>query len=283
MQKNEYVSNAKISAVLLVRNEENNIQYCLETLGWCDEIVVVDMESADKTAEIAREYTKQVFSHPVIEAFDIAKKFAVEKASCEWIILIDADEMVPRPLAETLTAIAAGDKADIVEIPFRHYIMGAHMLHSGWGGSKVTRFFKRNKITFTGTIHGYMKKSVDARVMSLEFSEDNSMVHFNYLDSSHFVEKLNKYTSIEAQHLFDKGTRFSYYRLFRSAFSEFYHRFLRRKGYKDGVRGFSLSFMMSFYRVLIQIKLWEKYEFKNDPVAKRYERVKRALLAGWGK
>ena len=111
-----------ISAVILARNEEANIRYCLDTLDWCDEIVVADMESSDRTAAIAREYTDKVYPCPLTPVFDAAKKFAVENSSGDWIFIIDADEMVPKALSLALRALAEEGKADVVEVPFNHSI-----------------------------------------------------------------------------------------------------------------------------------------------------------------
>jgi len=271
----------RISAVINTRNEERNLRYCLETVKWCDEIIVVDMASTDQTVEIAREYTNKIFSHPLVPAFDIAKKFAVEKATGEWIFLIDADEMAPKKLGMTLKAIAEKNEADIVEIPFRHYIMGTCVRYSGWGYTPLPRFFRRVKIIFTETIHNYMHKAADARVLRLEPRDENCIVHFNYTDSAHFIKKLNKYTNVEAQHLFDKGVKFSYYRFFGRSLKEFYNRFFRLRGYKDGMRGFFLCLMMAFYQALSYIKLWEKHRFKDEPVSSIYERIRQDILEGW--
>ncbi len=283
MQNNEQAGAAKISAVLLVRNEEANLQYCLETLSWCDEIVLADMESEDRTVEIARKYTDKIYTHPKVPAFDIGKKFAIEKAAGEWIMLVDADEMVPKTLALNLRAFAESDTVDIVEIPFRHYIMGEWVRDSGWGNTALPRFFKKGKITFSETIHAYMRKDPAARLKRRAADDDNYIIHFNFMDSAHFVEKLNRYTNVEAQHLFENGEKFSSVTLFRAALREFYWRFLRRKGYRDGTRGFFLCLMMAFYRALSYIKLWEKYEYRNDPVTSRYARLRKGILAGWGR
>lgn len=283
MQDNKQASGIKISAVLLVRNEEANLRYCLGTLGWCDEIVVVDMESDDRTVEIAREYTDKIYSHPKVQAFDIAKGFAVDKASYDWIMLVDADEMIPKPLAINLRKLAETGAADIIEIPFRHYIIGDWVRNSGWGNLSAPRFFKKGKILFSETIHAYMRYDPGANINRLAASGDNYIVHFNYNDSAHFVEKLNRYTGTEAQHLFENGEKFSAFSLLRAALREFYWRFLRRKGYRDGTRGLSICLMMSFYRALTYIKLWEKYEFQSDPVSVRYERLRRSILEGWEK
>ncbi len=273
----------KISAVILARNEEANIAFCLNTLEWCDEVVVVDMESADRTAEIARQRGAIVFSHLLTPVFDTAKKFAVEKSSGEWILLIDADEMVPKSLADALSSAAERGKADIVRVPFNHYILGEVVRHSGWGFTPQPRFFRKGKVVFSDKIHGYFREAEGASSEDLPLSDENCIRHFNYVDSSHFVEKLNRYTDIEALHLYESGARFSALSLLRTAASEFYRRFFLSGGYRGGPRGFSLCLMMAFYRVLSHIKLWEKNAFSGEPVRDIYRREREAVLKGWGK
>jgi len=272
-----------ISAVILARNEEHNIRYCLETVKWCDEIIVVDMESSDRTVEIAREYTDRVFTHPTVAAFDIAKKFAVEQAEGEWVLLVDADEMIPAALADCLKQRVEKNDTDVFKIPFKHYILGDWVQNSGWGYSLLPRLFRVGSIRFEKTIHGYMHIADTAHVEIIEPGEGLCIIHFNYTDSRHFVEKLNRYTSVEADHLYEKGESFSYYSLLRSAARAFHGRYIKGKGYKDGVRGFALSAMMTFYNVLTHIKLWERQEFKDDSIDARYDRLRSKLLDEWNK
>lgn len=273
----------RISAAILARNEEQNIEHCLKTLQWCDEIVVVDMKSEDRTVEIARKYTNNIYHHEKIMAFDIARKYGVEKTTGDWILLVDADEMIPYALAQQLRAIATKNEVDIVMVPFKHYLLGDCVKYTGWGYTPMPRFFRKGKITFTETIHAYQHITEGAKTFSLPCNDENSIEHFNYRDSFHFVEKLNKYTTIEAQHLFDQKVLFSYGSLLKAGFREFWVRYYKLKGYKEGIRGFSLALMMFFYRALSHIKLWEKYEFGNDPVSARYERIRQKLLEQWRK
>jgi len=270
-----------ISAVILARNEEQNIRNCLETVRWCDEIVVVDMQSSDRTVAIAREYTDRIFSHEIVTAFDIAKKYAVEQAHGEWVLLIDADEMIPPSLAESMRSLLRTDSCDVVEVPFKHYIMGAWVQHSGWGDTPLPRLFRQGSIRFEKTIHGYMHIESGARVQRLKTCEGSCILHFNYTDSRHFMEKLNRYTSVEAEHLHERGEPFSYAGMFRAALREFHGRYVKGKGYRDGVRGFALSTMMTFYRILTYIKLWERYEFNADPVENRYGRLRSKVIDEW--
>lgn len=270
-----------ISAVINTRNEEDNIGNCLKTLGWCDEIIVVDMESEDRTLDIAREFTDSVFTVNKSGYVESARKFAVEQANGDWILILDADEMISSTLAEALRCFAVENQVDIVEIPFKHYIMGACAEYTGWGYTPLPRFFRKGKIAFTDIIHNGMSKSDDAIVKRLENREEYCIHHFAYRDSVQFVNKLNRYTSIEAQHLFDKHEQFSHINLIISAIAEFLHRYLFGKGYREGARGFSLSIMMAFYRALTYIKLWELHEFHNESQEEIYRSLKKHVLDSW--
>jgi len=277
------MSRPLISAAILARNEEQTIAFCLETIKWCNEIVVVDMESEDGTADVARRYTKKVFSHPVVLKFDAVKQEAVERTTGDWVLLIDADEMVPLSLARRLQEVAAEDAFDVVEIPFRHYIMGEWIRHSGWGYSVIPRFFRRGCVNFSGRIHAYTHWTANARILRLEATPEYCIHHFNYLDGAHFVRKLNHYTSVEAALLHEQGVRFSYRALLHSVVKEIYTRFFKFQGYRGGVRGFALSMFMAFYRALTYIKLWERYEFEDRSPAERYHAVRRGILEAWRK
>lgn len=274
---------SSISAVVVVRNEEGNIAECLECLLWCDEIILVDMESEDSTVEIAGRFTNRIFSHPKVPAFDIAKQYAVEQAAGDWILLVDADEMVSVSLAEELRRRSVQQNIDIVEIPFRHYLLGACVEYTGWGYTPLPRFFRKYAIRFTETVHDYMHTIAGSKVLRLESRPEFCIAHFNYRDSSHFVDKLNRYTSIEAQHLLELGHKFSYRHLLVASLREFYRRYLPGLGYREGVRGFALALMMAFYRAVTWIKLWELREFADDPVVKRYRRIRDDIIKGWRK
>ena len=271
----------KISAVILARNEEDNLPFCLATLTWCDEIIVVDMESSDRTVQVAQKFGARVFRHPVIPIFDNAKKFAVEQASGEWILMIDADEMITKVLANSLLAAATEDQVDIVRVPFDHYILGEIVRHSGWDYNPQPRFFRKGKVVFNPRIHAYFREADGVASLNLPLDDEHAIQHFNYRDSSHFIEKLNRYTDIEALHLYDAGVQFSISNLLRAGYREFYRRFIQCRGFRGGPRGWSLCLMMAFYRVLSYIKLWEKREFSRKSVEEIYEERRQSILKEW--
>jgi glycosyltransferase involved in cell wall biosynthesis len=272
-----------ISAIINTRNEDTNIRYCLESVKWCNEIIVVDMESEDRTVAIAREYTDKIYTHEKVLAFDIARKFAVEKATGDWVLLIDADELVPKTLSDKLSEITRRDDTDVVYIPFKTYIMGVWITHTGWWPDYHPRFFRRGSIEFVETVHAFMRVKESARTIHLSKEEVNAIEHFAYYDSTHFITKLNRYTTIEAQHLYDNNIHFSLYRMVAQSCKEFFFRFFIYKGYKDSYRGIFLSVMMAFYRSLSYMKLWEKWQNRDTSVERKYAELKINILKKYSK
>jgi glycosyltransferase involved in cell wall biosynthesis len=269
----------RISAVINTRNEENNIGYCLESVKWCDEIVVVDMESEDRTIEIVREYTDKVYSHEKVLAFDVARKFAAERASGDWILLVDADELVPKALARRLREVADKDEADAVQIPFKNILLGRWNRFTGWWPDYHCRFFKSTVMDFSEHVHAYQHLRDSARTLYCPAEERYAIHHFAYTDVRQFIDKLNRYTTIEAHHLYDEKRPFRYVKVFTAGLGEFYNRYISCRGYKDGARGLFVSLMMGMYRMISYVKLWELYENETEPVIDKYARMKKELLA----
>ncbi len=244
----------RISAVINTLNEEQRLPYALRSLApWVDEIVVVDMESDDNTVAVARSFGAKVFSHPRLGYADPARAFAVAQATGDWMIVLDADEVVPPTLASRLREIAQRDEADVVVIHWANYLLGRLMRGDGWGITQDyhPRFFKPSALELTPTIHDFMHPRPGARLIRLNAVETEAIIHFNYADASQFIQKLDRYTSIEAQSL---RPRASIRAGVRAASREFWTRYIRQRGYRDGWQGFYLAFAMAFYRLTVHAK-----------------------------
>ena len=245
-----------VSVLIHTLNEEKNIRNCLETVKWADEIIVVDMYSEDRTVEIAREYTDKIFSFERLGYADPARQFSLKKASNNWILSVDADELVPKKLRDKIFSIMNADAADVVYVPHNNYFFGDLVRYVGWGASQDfhARFFKKDFLTYTNDIHDFIKIKDGAREYKIENPEEG-FIHFNYIDVEHFIEKMNRYTTIEAKRLFDSGETINSKQLLRRVLGEFKFRYMDLKGYKEGFRGFSLSMLMAMYRLVSYVKL----------------------------
>jgi glycosyltransferase involved in cell wall biosynthesis len=250
-----------------------------------DEIIVVDMHSTDATREIAESFGARVFLHDRLGYADPARAFALEQATGEWILLLDADELVPLPLSKRLLQVAVRNEADVVVIPWLNFLLGAALWHTGWGPTQDhhERFFRKGSVLARPTVHGFLEIQPEARVLKLPYEKDLAVVHFNYLDVRHFIEKLNRYTDIEAERLTDDPRAGSIPRACVRALREFLRRYLRFGGYRDGWRGFYLSALMATYRLAIAAKARERrVNGSREAVEAAYAREAEGVLAAYG-
>jgi glycosyltransferase involved in cell wall biosynthesis len=245
-----------ISVIVHTLNEEKNIRNCLESVKWADEVLLIDNYSDDKTVEIAQGYTDKIFYCPRMGFAEPARKFAIEKASNEWVLILDADEMVPFQMMNKLVTIINDDAGDVVSIPHNNYFFGHLMQYTGWGPIQDMhfRFYKKSYVVHSGKIHSEPVIDETARIISIEKPEEG-FIHFNYMDVEQFIDKMNRYTTIEAKVLYDANEDLNSRQLFLRIFDEFKLRYISFKGYKEGFTGLSMSLMMAMYRLSVYMKL----------------------------
>ncbi|MFT8929774.1 MAG: glycosyltransferase family 2 protein [Sporolactobacillus sp.] len=276
---------AKVSVIINTLNEESNIKNCLESVKWADDIVIVDMHSDDNTVKIARQYTDRIFFYKRMGFSEPARKFALEQVKYEWVFVIDADEFLPHELKNYLINVTQDDKYDALLIPRKNFFFGSEMRGTGWAPSqdKQLRFFKKKYMSYSSEIHHFVHLNPKARLLNIR-SENLFIIHFNYISVEQFLNKLNRYTTIEAEQTTDRKLTMS--KIVKTVFEEFFNRYIRHNAYKDGVTGLSLVVLMVAYRVSTLLKahiiskldsndidatVKQKY---NDIVAQELERYK---------
>ena len=246
----------RISVVINTLNEERNLEDALRSVGWADEIVVVDMHSDDATRDIARAHGARVLLHDRTGVVEPARNFALEQATGDWILCLDADERIPETLARRLDAISRRDDVDVVDVPFRNWLCGRWMDATGWGGGDWhLRFFRRGAVTWSDRVHA-LPQTRGTRAL-LPFDGVNAILHFNYDDLHQFVAKTNRYTDKEAHAVAAAETR-SWDDVVRSARHEVLERWSPGV---DGTQSVALSMSMLFYRFLAGAKQWELHGF----------------------
>jgi len=253
----------KLSVVLSVYNEEKNIKECLESvLDLADEIVVVDHESVDNTLEIARKYTKHVFTQKNDSLhIDQQKNFGFGKATGDWIVSLDADERVTPLLAlEIKDVIANGESlASGYEIPRKNIIFGKWIEHSLWWPDYQLRLFQRGSGEYKDqTVHKQIH--LDGTLGKLK----EPLLHENYQSISQYLKKMDQYTENEAKALAEKNTHMFWTDAIRMPVRDFLKTFFFQLGYKDGLHGLVLSSLQAFYTFLVFAKVWEKQGFKEE-------------------
>lgn len=277
--------NPPISVVIHTLNEQANIKNCLESIKWADEIIIVDMLSEDKTVEIASKYTDKIFTYQRCGYADPARQFGLEKTTNEWVLAIDADEMVPQKLHAELIRLSQNNSCDLVWIPMKNYLFGQIINGCGWGVNQVwhLRFFKKSYVCYSDKIHNYLSViRPNARCLRL-IGEELAMVHFNYIDFEHFIEKLNRYTTIEAKTAFLSGKKFDIENIWKDIFHQINEIAITKEGLnKDGIYGLGLGVLMAMYHFTVKLKLFAMETFNNiEPgiiIRKQYQKIANDII-----
>ncbi len=255
----------QISVVINTYNEERNIRRAMESVAWADEIIVCDMHSSDKTVKIAKDLGAKVILHKMVGYVEPARNYAISKITFDWVLVLDADESVPEVLARKIKELIAKPiSADYVEIPRKNIIFGKWMSASMWWPDYQIRLFKKGSVLWNEKIHN--KPETTGEGLKLQPEEKLAIVHQNYQGVSQFIERMNRYSDIQASQLLEEGYKFSWKDLLQKPLNEYLSRFFANKGYKDGLHGLSLSLLQAFSFLVVYLKVWEKLKFEEQEI-----------------
>jgi glycosyltransferase involved in cell wall biosynthesis len=275
-----------ISAVVHTLNEERNLPFALRSVRpWVDEIVVVDMASDDGTVAVARAFGAHVVAHERVGFVEPAREAGCSHARGDFVLMLDADEIVLEPLSRRPRSLADGDEADLVRVPRVNYLLGGPLAHTGWNCDRdmQTRFFRRGMLRPSPWLHGQPAGTPEARWMNLAPDPGVALVHFNYLDTTHFLHKLDVYAGLDAVQAQARGERPSAPVTVARMAREWLTRYVRHAGFRDGWRGFSLSALMVAYHVAVYAKQCELGDVgSREEAARRYRHEAERLLAAYG-
>jgi glycosyltransferase involved in cell wall biosynthesis len=242
----------RLTVTVIAWNEEERLRACLESVGFADEIVVVDAESSDKTASLAREFTDKVWVRPW-PGFAAQKNFALDQATGQWVLSLDADERVTPELAARIRSIVtAQDVAAGYLIPRRNIFWGAWVRHGGLYPDYQLRLFRRGAGRFAeNAVHESMR--VDGPVQTLA----EPLLHQSYRDLEDFVRRSNRYSTLAAADWLRRGRAVSVSGLIMKPLGRFLSMYIMRRGFLDGWRGLVLAVLYAEYVFLRMAKAWE--------------------------
>lgn len=221
----------RLTVILPCYNEEAYIEAALRSVRFADEIIVIDSYSTDATAEIAKRYATK-FLQRKFDNFSNQKNYALEHATGDWVLFLDADERISYPLQlEILEAIKNG-KHQGYKAFFPHFFMNRFLYHHG---SWVLRLVQREGTYFTGLVHEKLHR--DGSIGKLK----NPILHFTYKGLQHYIEKKESYAWYQAQQLFDKGKKTTYLHLFIKPTYRFFSSYILKGGFRDGIPGLTIS------------------------------------------
>jgi glycosyltransferase involved in cell wall biosynthesis len=244
-----------LSVVLLTRNEEKHIRDCLASVrDFADELLVLDSESTDRTAEIARELGARVESRP-FDNYPAQRNAALDLARGEWIFFIDADERATPAVGREIQSLISNLQSLIVGfwIPRRNIIFGKEIRYTGWSPDYQPRVLRKGRARFDSAREVHELVVWDGEVGYLR----EPLIHYNYESLAQFREKQIKYSRFEAQVWYAEGKRARRRGFIGQPLREFLRRYISLRGWRDGGHGLLLSALMAYYAFVRQRMLWE--------------------------
>jgi glycosyltransferase involved in cell wall biosynthesis len=243
-----------LSVILITRNEEANLDDCLASLeGIAQQIVVVDTNSTDRTLEIAKTHGAVVSQPTDWPGFGPQKNRALDLATGDWVLSLDADErLTPALRSEIVTAIHHSAHVDCFAIPRLSWYCGRFIRHSGWNPDYVDRLFRKGTAHFSDDLV-HERLIPQGQVAKLE----NPMLHFSFMNYSQVLQKVDRYSTASAEQAFAKGKTSSPLKAILHGAWSFIKTYIIRAGFLDGAQGFALAMSNSqgtYYRYL---KLWQ--------------------------
>ena len=246
------MNTARISLFIIAKNEAHRIAACIASAkDVVSEVVVIDSNSTDNTANLCKELGAQVFSRE-FDGFANQKNFALSKVTNEWALNLDADERLSPTLKEEILQAVQNPQIAGYHLPFCNYFLGKKMHFSGLNNEKHLRLVRTSKSHYVGgLVHESLK--VEGTLSTLK----NPVNHFSYNTIEDYFAKFNKYTSLAAKQLHQNGRHFNLLRVLFTLPFEFGKRYILKLGFLDGVRGLFWASFSTYYVYVKYAKLWQ--------------------------
>ena len=250
----------KISATIIVRNEEHNIAAVCDTVSWADEIVVVDSNSTDRTVELAHQFTDRVFNRE-FRGYKDKHQFADAQTTGDWVFWIDADERLSPELRASIEAVRQRDETalpDGFRIARRTHLFNRWIKHSGWYPDYQMRLYRKASSYWDG-VAPHETARVRGRVEVL----DGELLHYTKRDLNDCHRVVESYATLAAEHHFAHGRRSTFLRLLVSPLGAFLRSFVLKQGFRDGVPGLIIAMFTAYGVFLRWAKVWEKQDVQS--------------------
>ena len=241
-----------ISVVIITKNEEHNIERCLKSVRWANEIVVIDNGSTDRTMDICRKYNCVIKETDWL-GFGTLKKMAVDTAKYDWIFSIDSDEEVSEQLKDKILSTLENPTCNGFRIKRESFYLGKKIRHCGWQRDYQLRLFNRKFGNFNDKpVHESV--NISGTVGKIEAP----LYHYTYPTVQSHIEKMNRYTELGLDLLIEKKKTASIGGAVLRGLAKFFKMYILQLGFLDGKIGFVLCYNSAFGVYLKYLKLWEK-------------------------
>ena len=229
----------KLTAIILTLNEQEHITDCIQSLDWCDDVVVFDSHSQDKTVALA-EAAGTAVGFSIFENYAQQRNAALDFVETDWVFFVDADERGSAELGREVRQVMQQDEAGWY-VPRHNYIFGKLTKGAGWWPDYQLRLFRHGKVRYERPVHEVAV--VDGSIGKLQ----NPLTHYNYETIAQFHATQRNYTAYEASILEQNGVTPKFHTPYTMPLRHFYWRFITLNGYRLGRHGLRLSLLMARY------------------------------------
>jgi glycosyltransferase involved in cell wall biosynthesis len=257
-----------VTATIITLNESANVAAALESVAWADEIVVVDAESTDDTAAIARRYTDRAIVRPW-PGYIEQKNFAAAQAAHDWIFSLDADERVTPELASEVRALVSGSpECAGYRVPRLSHYLGRWIRSTDWYPDYQLRLYDRRRGRWAGRyVHEGLQTDGPVGRMRAD------LLHYPYRDVSHHLRTMDRYTTLAVRQMYEDGRRAGARQILLHPPAAFFRNYVLRGGFRDGTAGLVVSLLNAYYVLLKYVKLWEAQQKTEDRSQKTEDRM----------
>lgn len=242
---------SKITVIIPTLNEETRVEKALQSAQFADEIIVIDSFSTDNTIAIAKEYNARVYQRK-FDDFSSQKNYAIDKATNNWIVWVDADEVLPQELQQEIVTTVNNPNGFVGFYIYRvFYFKGKKIRYSGTQNDKLIRVFNREHCHYEGLVHEKIITKGKIGVLK------NKMLHYSYVSFDQFVEKLKHYATLKAKEdISQKNILLIPYQFIVKPVVRFFIHYVIKLGFLDGLKGFIVSLVFGYGVFIRYVKLW---------------------------
>ena len=250
-----------LTGVVLTHNEEKNIEKCLSALSFCDEIVVVDDDSTDKTVEIAKKMKAKVVIQRSNGNFAQQRNYPLKEAKGDWILFVDADEIVTNELKKSINEAIKQDSPTAYYIKRRDFFWGKELSHGETSKARnkgIIRLVRKNSGVWRGLVHEEFIFSGESGILS------GFLDHYPHQSLKEFIYDINTYSTTRAKELLQQGKQPRIMEIIFYPMGKFLLTYFIYLGFLDGPAGFCYAFMMSFHSFLVRAKVYQYVKIDRE-------------------
>ena len=240
-----------LTIIILTRNEKDNIEACISSAKFADEIIVVDSGSEDNTRELAEKTGARVFLHP-FEGFAAQRNFGLKQVTTDWVMYLDADERITQKAAKQIQKAVERNEQYYYDIKRVNFIFGQKQEHGAHRPDYPKRLFPTDSVTWEGVVHESPNVNLHKKRISA------ALEHHTYSNWEMYFEKFNQYTTLMADKMKQNGKKASLLDMTIRPLFAFFRAYVIWQGFRDGLLGFIMSVIHAQYTFTKYVKLYYK-------------------------